>query len=638
MKMMRHNSFLTCSVFLWLCLIPVLAPAQTPKRSVTSAAELPRFVYDVPEKLFDLLNDDAAYRTFTTKVRADLESVLRDYEIKDEATLKQLYRTLAYLDLQDGNLDSVLERIRLIGELESKPELKLYPLNLFEIEAIARARKQSGAIGGTNYRHAFRQILTEMFGRLPASFYEKIKLAKTSADFLDDKLVPFIIESDIAPKVQKNGNKLSGELASQVIEAQILGRFFVPLADEMRQAADAYLATHKAPEKVNVWTDRTVTLTDKQKLMPVVIAVWDTGVDPTVFPNQMFVNRKEKANGKDNDGNGFAADIYGIGFDENGQFTPAPLFAPKEADLKQFSEWIKEQRVSEQFIAGIETEETRAFKLKMQSATAEQGIEQQRLYNVFSNYSHGTSVAGVALAGNPAARILNARSTWRDQSGQPDSVHTDEQWARAFAASVKAFVGYFKKHNVRVVNMSWSMSRPGIERNLEIYEPKTSASERKTAAGKNFAIIKNALLEAFRNAPEILFVVSAGNKNSDANFDEAIPSSLELPNLITIGAVDESGAAANFTSFGKTVTLYAQGVHVEAPHPGGEKLKFGGTSAAAPQVANLAAKLFALNPKLTVGQVIQLIRDGADISSSDSRVKLINPKRSVELLTARQRR
>jgi len=31
---------------------------------------------------------------------------------------------------------------------------------------------------------------------------------------------------------EKNGNKLSGELASQVIEAQMLRRFFVQLADE----------------------------------------------------------------------------------------------------------------------------------------------------------------------------------------------------------------------------------------------------------------------------------------------------------------------------------------------------------------------------------------------------------------------
>jgi hypothetical protein len=47
----------------------------------------------------------------------------------------------------------------------------------------------------------------------------------------------------------------------------------------------------------------------------------------------------------------------------------------------------------------------------------------------------------------------------------------------------------------------------------------------------------------------------------------------------------------------------------------------------------MAGKLFALNPKLTVAQVIDLIKSGTD-SSEDGRIKLINPKNSVETLTA----
>jgi subtilisin family serine protease len=113
-----------------------------------------------------------------------------------------------------------------------------------------------------------------------------------------------------------------------------------------------------------------------------------------------------------------------------------------------------------------------------------------------------------------------------------------------------------------------------------------------------------------------------------------IPASFDLPNVLTVGAVDAGGAAADFTNFGKTVTLYANGVDVESFVPGGEHIKLSGTSMAAPQVTNLAAKLFALRPKLKVSQVIQLIQDGADSSGSDNRLKLINPKRTVELLHA----
>ena len=178
------------------------------------------------------------------------------------------------------------------------------------------------------------------------------------------------------------------------------------------------------------------------------------------------------------------------------------------------------------------------------------------------------------------------------------------------------------------------MTRGGIDENLAKTRPTLTPQERKIEADKSFTIIKNALVEEMRSAPEILFVTAAGNDNNDADFNEGVPSSLELPNLITVGAVDASGAAANFTSFGKTVRLYAQGVDVESVNPGGEKLNFGGTSFAAPQMTNLAAKLFALNPKLKVAQVVKLIQDSADASEADKRLKLINPKRSVELLVS----
>ena len=52
---------------------------------------------------------------------------------------------------------------------------------------------------------------------------------------------------------------------------------------------------------------------------------------------------------------------------------------------------------------------------------------------------------------------------------------------------------------------------------------------------------------------------------------------------------------------------------------------------ASPNVANLAAKLLALNPSLTPEQVIDLIKQGAT-TSEDGRRHLIDGKRSVALL------
>src|SRR5258705_165395 len=112
------------------------------------------------------------------------------------------------------------------------------------------------------------------------------------------------------------------------------------------------------------------------------------------------------------------------------------------------------------------------------------------------------------------------------------------------------------------------------------------------------------------------------------------PPALELPNLLTVGAVDQTGHPTDFTSFGKTVVLYANGRAIETRVPGGESMPVSGTSLAAPQITNLAAKLWAIDPSLKVAEVIALIKNGAS-PSPDGTISLINPKRSVVLLAIR---
>ena len=77
----------------------------------------------------------------------------------------------------------------------------------------------------------------------------------------------------------------------------------------------------------------------------------------------------------------------------------------------------------------------------------------------------------------------------------------------------------------------------------------------------------------------------------------------------------------------------ADGYNVESYLPGGSKLQLSGTSMASPNVTNLAAKLFALQPSLTPAQVIDLIKRGST-TSEDGRRHLIDGKRhgSVSLL------
>lgn len=92
-----------------------------------------------------------------------------------------------------------------------------------------------------------------------------------------------------------------------------------------------------------------------------------------------------------------------------------------------------------------------------------------------------------------------------------------------------------------------------------------------------------------------------------------------------------------FTSYGDTVVVHANGLEVESYVPGGARLKISGTSMAAPNVVNLAAKRFALEPSLTPALAIDLIRRGAP-TSEDGRRLPIDEKRSVALLNKEEKK
>ncbi|HVZ82751.1 MAG TPA: S8 family serine peptidase, partial [Terracidiphilus sp.] len=157
------------------------------------------------------------------------------------------------------------------------------------------------------------------------------------------------------------------------------------------------------------------------------------------------------------------------------------------------------------------------------------------------------------------------------------------------------------------------------------------AADRKAIAAKLFAIEREGLYNAIKSAPDILFICAAGNSDSDSTFIEDMPSSFKLPNLLAVGAVDQAGDEASFTSYGPTVLVDADGYQVESVIPGGAKLRMSGTSMASPNAVNLAAKLIALDPNLTPEETIHLMVEGTT-PSADGRRHNLDPKRSVELL------
>jgi len=605
-------------VFLILLLLAstALASAQTaPKKIVATEADLPRFSYPVDGDVEHLLDMPAKeFSKFALPIRSDIESVLRDYDVQDHAAHRKLLQARLDLELLSGDNATALETIRQIRELEDKPVAKLTAA--LNEEAIARVRMAGSDPAFAGCPAGYEAAYEKSVQALPWSVAGVFMKQQKSFDGLMSK--PFfagVVDSELGPAIAKqHALTLSG--AETLLQMRVLIDYAVACKQQTLDVDTTYVRMHDVA-KPDIWLAREAVLPSADKLTPVNVGIWDSGFDTTLFSGQLFTDEA-----------GDSSDRHGIAFDvfchrTNGELIP---LSPQES--KDYPELVTTMQAVGDMQSGIDTPASAAFKQKTASLTPQQMRSLYDEINVVDSYAHGTHVAGIAAHGNPAIRLAYVRMTY--DTGNPHKPPTD-QLLKDMVASYAASVQWFQQHHIRVVNMSWWNTPSSYEEDLAANGVGKDSAERKQLARHYFDIERDGLFAALKSAPEILFVTIAGNNNADNAFQEVIPSSFHLPNLIVAGAVNQAGDETNFTSYGDNVLVHADGQAVESVVPGGAKVKMSGTSMAAPQVTNLAAKLLAIKPELTPTEITALIRDGAD-TSDDGRRHLMNPKRSVELL------
>jgi subtilisin family serine protease len=608
-------------------------PASTqPKLPVKTADDLPRYTYKIEGKASDFIKSDKPFREFAAKIKADAESDLAKYDITDPTTLKEYYGLLQGVAALEGRWDEVLGYIEKVRAIEQKESKKL--MTGSTVIAYTSALKVSdNGKDKSKLEAAFKSALDKRVSALPWDIVrEEVTQTKGRADIMRPELVYGSIQGQLDPVVEQAKGELSNDLARGLINMRFALDVMIPLMPSVSEVYGKIIDSHKTVAK-DIWAERAVTLTEKDKATPVVVCIWDSGTDVAIFKDRLWVNKNETVNGKDDDGNGFIDDVNGIAYDLDAKPVPA-LLSPIDglkSDLKTAMTYTKGLG---DLSANIDSAEKKALIDYMKTLPPEKVTPFTEDLGLYGQYSHGTHVAGIAQDGNPFARLLPCRIEF-DYRAIPLNAPSVAQ-ATKEAKAARDSVAYMKKAGVRVVNMSWGGSRKDIEDSLEKKGVGKTTEERAAMSREIFKIQRDALEAAIKGAPEILFVAAAGNSDNNNTFAEFIPSGLILPNMITVGAVDQSGKPTGFTTFGENVKFYANGFEVESYVPGGQRMKYSGTSMAAPNTTNLAAKLFALNPKLTVEEVINLITTGGDPMNGDSKRLLINPKKSVELMTMKK--
>jgi len=594
--------------------LAVAAPAQERKR-IDKAADLPVFSYRIDGKLEALVRDDAKFRAFARELARDTETVLAQHDIQDKAKLRELLTLRARLDLLDGRYDEALKGTAAVRELEEKPANKL--LSGTTLRAIVEARRKVGDMTSDAYRREVARLVAAELAAMPYDVVQnEVKEGKAGLEMMSEALALGYVNNVLQPTVDKAGS-LSSDLAPSIVGARYRMAVLLPLKAGLVDAYASYLAAHKV-DKPDIWAARDVALPPGRDHAPVVVAVWDSGVDSALFKERVVTDAAGRPALT-------AFDKYSN--PATGELAPIPT--ELRGRLPQMKSRLKGFSDLQSNIDSPEASEVKQFLSNLRPDQYKSAIEELSLAG---QYIHGTHVAGIAVAGNPYARLLNARIEF-SYTLLPDPCPSREL-AEKDARNAQATVDFLKKHGARVVNMSWGGNVKGVEEDLEKCGLGKTAEERAATARAYFEVTKDALTRAFASAPDVLFVTAAGNSDQDATFVEDIPAGIVLPNLLTVGAVDRAGDEASFTSYGPTVVAHANGYQVESVIPGGEKLAESGTSMASPQVANLAAKMLALSPKLKPTEVIAIIRDTAE-RTADGRRVLINPKKAVAAAAAR---
>jgi thermitase len=192
-------------------------------------------------------------------------------------------------------------------------------------------------------------------------------------------------------------------------------------------------------------------------------------------------------------------------------------------------------------------------------------------------------------------------------------------------------IGAEGENNLGIAGVNWKvrimplkfMSSGGFGTTKDAIEAINYVIDRKKA-GVNVRIISaswgstqksRALEDVIRKAYEndILFVAAAGNATTDNDRRPHFPSSYNVPNVVSVAALDRTDQLAKFSNYGaKSVAIAAPGVEILSTWLGNQYEEKSGTSMATPVVAGVAALILSENSRMPVDDLRKKLMDSTD--------------------------
>jgi len=608
-----------------------VAPPKAPpsgKKVVMQITDLPQRQYPLELKPSEAHQNPEVFAKLMAQVKQDIEADLREFDVQEPRIALQLYGTLANIAILEGRLDDAQANYDTMKTLEANKSVK--PLmGIVMISAVKAMRDANNdpVIAGPR----FKADLDNKLRALPWTVVgEQVMRDRGSAAIMTPTFIVDRIRGAMDPGWDPEVRTISSLFAMTLVGMRASENYVVPLSPI---AAEVYttLTNENEGPLPDIWTPNQVELTGQEGGSPVIVGVWDGGVDAQALGDILWTNPSEQPNGLDDDANGYIDDMHGIAFDYAWQ-RDANLLMPlidvrsEPTLVQQLGPGFADERAS------VYSPSRTRLMLIWQRVPYENRQRFEDDLALWSMYARGTHVASVVASGNPYARIVAARVSI-DPRRLPSTRPEQAIFDRA-GQSIRDSMAYMRKAGVRVVQISWAIGPRDIERQLAAYEIGRNDIERVKIALPMYLAVRKGIEETIRNNPDILFIGTMdGTDQGEATMTDVVPSLFSLPNLLVVGGVNASALPVKFTTRIPTVWLYANGREVEGVVPGGDRIKLSSPAVASAQVTSLAAKLLALNPKLKPDETINLIRKGATpLPRTLAGRFFLNPKQSLDLL------
>ena len=590
------------------------AAETSEKQVIRSEADIPRVTIQLQDKPSVMVREGgAALEDMVRQLEAYATDLSENYSIEDATTQKQLLSLQRTIAMHYERWEEALSYTPLIRALEEKAAAR--ESQGITSDPIALAMQRSSADASISFEQAFAAAFAERLNHIDVVVArDNLEQLLGTMKIVSTDLLIGSFESQMDPVAANMGNNVPASVATGILGSRLslltLDKIKGPIVTEISAALDALPKT----EQVDLWSQRASQVDTENE---VIVAIWDTGVDSVLQGERMWVNADAQAGEYQ----------HGLAFGYDYELEPVSLLPKANKYVDELDDMLDLLKGIQDLQSGISSDEASSAQQVMAALKREEVLDFQERLGVLGSYIHGQHVADIAAQNLASVKLMNIRMSWPD-----DPIPTqpmDEAYVAKLVAAAKQSTQFMQENGVKVANMSWRLTRPMIEGMLVATGTETDPAVAQARAAKIFDQLRVGLTEAFAAAPDVLFIAGAGNEDENVEFVQSVPAGLNLDNLITVGAVDQALNPAGFTSFGQSIDVYANGFEILGRVPGGKELRLSGTSMAAPQVANIAAKMFAVNPQLTVSQAIEILTNAVTVDGEQG-LKVIHDKRAVE--------